>query len=307
MTALGLLLPRDCPVCRAPASSAADFLRKSLDETKLSAASFSSRKTPEFMSYHLVRCTRCATVFASEAPGAGALAEAYVEADFSTAAEADFAAATYRKALAPYLEALPSRGIAIEAGSGTGAFLNHLSQLGFQECIGIEPSHAAIAAAPAQLKGQIRQGVFRGDEFPPGTVSLICCFQTMEHLPEPREFVEAAFRMLEPGGMMALITHDYTALLNRILRGRSPIIDIEHLQLFCPASLNHLVSRAGFVPRGIRPIANTYRLSYWLTLLPLPAGLKRAIAATATATHLADREIKLNVGNLLTVAQKPGS
>jgi hypothetical protein len=71
--------------------------------------------------------------------------------------------------------------------------------------------------------------------------------------------------------------------------------------------LNHLVSHAGFVPRGIRPIANTYKLSYWLTLLPLPAGLKRAIAATATATHLADREIKLNVGNLLTVAQKPGS
>ena len=81
MTLLSSLRARDCPVCGESASKASPFLRKSFDESRLTKASFASRKTPEFMSYEQVRCGRCATVFASEAPGADALAAAYREAE----------------------------------------------------------------------------------------------------------------------------------------------------------------------------------------------------------------------------------
>jgi len=50
---------RDCPVCGASAAAAALFLERSLDEKRLTTASFASRKTPDFMSYHLVRCPAC--------------------------------------------------------------------------------------------------------------------------------------------------------------------------------------------------------------------------------------------------------
>jgi SAM-dependent methyltransferase len=296
---------RDCPVCREPASKATLFMRRSLDESKLTKDSFASRKTPEFMSYQLARCGRCTTVFASEAPDASALAHAYHEADYSTAEEASFAAAVYRKSLEPYLAGLPGRGTALQIGTGTGVFLGHLRQLGFRELVGIEPSEAAIAAAAEDVKSCIRPGVFVGDEFPAGSVSLICCFQTLEHVPEPREFVEAAFRMSQPGGMIALITHDYSALINRILGARSPIIDIEHVQLFCPESLRYIVSAAGYALLDVRSIRNVYPLSYWLSLLPAPSALKRAAVAATKAFHLAHIPVGLNVGNLLTVAQKP--
>ena len=305
MNLLGAMRHRDCPVCGEPSSTASLFLRRSFDEQRLTKASFASRKTPEFMSYQLVRCARCSTVFANEAPEADILANAYHEADYDSAQEAEFAARAYRKSLEPLLRGLPQRGSALEIGTGTGVFLAHLRQLGFREQIGIEPSPAAIAAATDDVRSRIRQGVFIGDEFPPGSLSLICCFQTLEHISDPRGFVGAAFRMLEPGGIIALVTHDYTALINRVLGARSPIIDIEHLQLFCTASLRHLVSAAGYSVQDIRSIRNVYPLSYWLRLLPMPLSMKRAAIGVTKAAHLANRPIGVNVGNLLTVARKP--
>ena len=296
---------RDCPVCGEPASKASLFLERSLDEARLTKDSFASRKTPEFMSYHLVKCWQCATVFAAEAPDAAALASAYHQADYSTAVEAVFAARTYEKTLEPFLTRLPRRGIALEIGTGTGIFLRHLRALGFAETVGIEPSTEAIAVADADVKASIREGVFVGGEFPANSVSFICCFQTLEHVPDPRGFVGAAFEMLEPGGMIALITHDYTAPINRLLGKRSPIIDIEHVQIFCPQALRHLVGAAGYVAVDIQSFRNVYPLSYWMSLLPVPNAAKRGAIAALRAVGLAGIAVGMNVGNLLTVAQKP--
>jgi SAM-dependent methyltransferase len=296
---------RDCPVCGKPSADASAFLEASFNESRLTASSFASRKSPEFMSYRLVRCAGCSTLYASEAPSAEALAGAYHAADFDSADEEAFAADTYQKALEPMLAALPARGMALEIGAGTGVFLRQLRRLGFGRILGIEPSSAAIAAAAADVRPHIRQGVFIGDEFPAESVSLICCFQTLEHVPEPRRLVEAARQMLTPGGILALVTHDYTAPLNRALGKRSPIIDIEHLQLFCPAALSTLLEAGGYDLLDMRPIKNVYPASYWLNLLPLPESLKRPALKLATAANVAKVPVGLNVGNLMSVAQKP--
>jgi len=50
---------RACPVCGAGPDLTTVFLDASFDPTKLTAASFASRKTPEFMSYRLLRCMGC--------------------------------------------------------------------------------------------------------------------------------------------------------------------------------------------------------------------------------------------------------
>jgi len=305
MSVLGALKRRDCPVCGASADVAEDFMAGTLDETRITKDSFASRKQPEFMSYRLVRCRTCSTVFAPEAPEGAALAEAYHLADYGSADEARFAAATYGDALSPYLEHLAHRGTAIEIGTGTGVFLSYLQRFGFSDPVGIEPSRAAIQAAAPEVKPLIREGIFTGTEYPPNSVSLVCCFQTLEHVPEPRSLVAKAYQMLEPGGLLALVTHDYDARINRFLGRRSPIIDIEHVQVFNPASLRHLVTSAGFELRDLMPFRNRYPMRYWVSLLPLPSGLKNAAIASLLALRLAKLPIRLNVGNLLTVAQKP--
>jgi SAM-dependent methyltransferase len=295
---------RACPVCQAGAGRATVFLEASLDPARLTATSFASRKLPEFMSYRLLRCSDCGTVYAVAAPGAEMLADAYAAADYDSSEEAALAADTYAAALARTIAGLPQRGRVLEIGTGTGVLLERLLDAGFAEAMGVEPSRAAIDAASPAVRGLIREGVFVETDFAPASFDLICCFQTLEHVPDPRALVRSCARLLRPGGALALVTHDYTAPLNRLLGRRSPIIDIEHLQLFCRPSLNRLQRDAGLQAQKISAIVNRYPLRYWLRLTPLPGGLKRAMDRLLAVASLDQVRIGVNVGNLLAIGHK---
>lgn len=305
MSVFDRLETRVCPVCGVGPGRATVFLEASFDAGRLTAGSFASRKTPEFMSYRLLQCLGCETVYAAAAPPAEMLAHAYAEADYDSSEEATLAADTYAAALAPAIAALPQRGRALEIGSGTGVLLQRLLDAGFTEAVGIEPSAAAIAAADPAVRGLIREGVFSEADFESKSFDLICCFQTLEHVSDPRALARSCARLLRPGGILALVTHDYSALLNRVLGRRSPIIDIEHLQLFCPFSLDRLLHDAELPSRGIKALRNRYPLRYWLRLMPLPGGLKRAVAGLLGFMGLDRVRFGLNVGNLLAIGQKP--
>ena len=57
--------------------------------------------------------------------------------------------------------------------------------------------------------------------------------------------MKEAFRILKPGGAIFLIGHNRRRSLSaRLLGRRSPIFDIEHLQLFSPRSLRQLLISA---------------------------------------------------------------
>ena len=301
---LPALHQRPCPVCASTAMRGV-FMHQRIDPTRLDGYSYASRKTPEHMTLRLVRCHECDVVYAPTVPDADWLAQAYQRAEFDTREEAGCAAATYAAALAPHVARMQRRGAALEVGAGTGAFLPHLLGFGFAPVIGIEPSLAAIAAADPPARQMIREGVFEPNAFEPGTLGMFCSFQTLEHVDSPRMLVQGAFRLLDAGGLIALVTHNYTALLNRLLGRWSPIIDIEHLQLFHPRSLRVLLAGAGFDAIRSVPLKNVYPARYWARLLPLPAIAKGGVNAGLKGLGLAGVNIGARVGNLLTVAWKP--
>jgi SAM-dependent methyltransferase len=302
MNHLTELVRRQCPVCTASTKDAERFLDRSFNADRITGASYASRKEPEYMSYRLVRCFVCGTIYAAEAPTPEFIAAAYRDADYDSAEEAEFAATTYSTVLRPALARLKRRGKLVEIGTGTGALLERFLAEGFDEIIGIEPSLAAIDAAKPAVKPFIREGIFDAVSFAPNSLSMICCFQTLEHVPNPRELVEAAFNLLEPNGMLALITHDVTAPINRVLGRRSPVFDIEHLQLFCPQNLRYLLSHVGFRSIETTTITNAYPLRYWLRLAPVP--FKQQILRLIAFFKLADLKISANVGNILTIVWK---
>lgn len=307
MSVLGSLQTRTCPVCGREERDAEPFLAASIDPTRVGAFSFASRKLPEYMSFRLVRCTGCETVFAAEAPRAENLVRAYEEADYDSAEEAADAARTYARELAPHLTGNDLSGRALEIGTGTGVFLRELKRLGFAEAVGVEPSVRAIAAAEPGVKDMIRAGIFRASDYEPESLSLICCFMTLEHVSDPRALTEAAFDLLRPGGRIAFVTHDYTARINKLMGRRSPIIDIEHMQLFCPSSLRLLLSLSGFETIEVASIRNAYSIRYWLRLAPMPAQLKTLALRVLSGLGLGRSTMALNVGNLIAVARKPKS
>src|SRR5450830_1071724 len=170
---------RSCPVCNTPSDQAQLFIAKNIDPELISGFSFASRKTPEYMCHQLVRCRICDLVYADTPPAVEELAQAYHTASYDSAEEANDAAMSYAEAIKPVLQALAHRGVALEIGTGTGIFLEHLKSDGFSELIGVEPSSAAIAAAPESRRIWIREGMFREQDFEPASIDLICCFMTM--------------------------------------------------------------------------------------------------------------------------------
>jgi SAM-dependent methyltransferase len=298
---------RPCPVCGEGPDNATLFLEESFNPARLDSFSFASRKAPEFMSYRLLRCTECSTVYAAAAPPTEALATAYAKAAYDSAEEAALAADTYEAALRPMIASLAQRARALEIGTGTGVFLERLRRGGFVDVVGIEPSKAAIDAAEAEIRPFIREGIFVEKEFSPESFDFICCFQTLEHVSGPKELVESCLRLLRPGGILACVTHDYRAPINRLLGRRSPIIDIEHLQLFCGPSLKALLANAGFVLEKLSPLVNRYPLRYWARLSPLPEPIKKGSTQMLALLGLASVRVGLNVGNLVAVGRKPYS
>jgi SAM-dependent methyltransferase len=235
------------------------------------------------------------------------LAAAYSKAAYDSAEEAILAADTYEAALQPVIASLPQRAHALEIGTGTGVFLERLRTAGFADVAGVEPSKAAIEAAEAKIRPFIYEGVFTEEEFARESFDLICCFQTLEHVSAPKELTESCLRLLRPGGVLAYVTHDYTAPINRLLGRRSPIIDVEHLQLFCRSSLEKLLASAGFVAEQITPLVNRYPLRYWLRLSPLPPPIKRVSSHALAFLGLGGLRIGVNVGNLMAIGRKPYS
>lgn len=298
-------MARNCPICGSGRENSEIFMERNIDADKLSSFSYASRKLPEYMCHEMLRCKGCDLVYVSEPPADDELANAYHVADYDSSEEANDAAAAYIKAIRPAFSQLRGRESVLEIGTGTGVFLEELNRAGFSRLVGIEPSSSAIEAAPSHRRDWIVEGIFQEEDYAPSSFDLICCFMTMEHVPDPKLISDAAFRLLRPGGAFVVIVHNYRSAVNRILGKRSPIIDVEHMQLFSPESIDRLYKEGGYERVATRAFVNRYSLQYWLRLMPLPGPAKKLATSLSGATGLGKAKIGMNVGNTIAYGFKP--
>jgi SAM-dependent methyltransferase len=298
---------RPCPVCGSTDDSR-ELYPQRIDAARIDGMSYASRKEPEFMSLRMVVCPECELLYAPRIPSAEFLARAYADTGYDSGAEARHAAASYSDALAARLADLPDRSSVLEVGAGNGALLAHLRSLGFEQLVGIEPSRDAAQSASPDLRGLIRVESFDPTRLPKGHFSLIIANQTLEHIDEPFEFLAAARQLLKPRGALMIVSHNYRHWLMRLLGTRSPIIDIEHLQVFSPGSLAYALRRAGFIALDVGSFSNSYPLHYWTRLLPLPPIVKRPLHAWLRGGRdggMGAIMLRARVGNMLAWAHVP--
>jgi len=297
------LVSRCCPICGGAGSSRL-FAEANFDAARLDGFAFSSRKLPEFMHYRLLECALCDLVYASDIPSVDFLEHAYDEAEFASTVEAEFASRTYASVVERIQRKLPDRAGALDIGTGDGCFLEKLLSVGFTGVEGVEPSSAPIRSAKPAIQPLIRHGLFRAGDFQRESFRLITCFQTIEHVDEPLELVRAAETLLKSQGALLLICHNRRGVVNSMLGSKSPIRDIEHLQLFSPRSAARLLEQAGFADVEVTPIVNRYPIDYWIRLLPLPVGLKIGLANLMNSIGLGSLALPMPVGNLAVVGYK---
>jgi SAM-dependent methyltransferase len=291
------LVARACPVCGD--ADGRELFPERIDPGGLDEYAFASRKYPEYMHHRLVECRICDLVYANPVLALDEIDAAYDAAAFDSKEEAVCASRTYAGLVRRIRGRLSHPGSALDIGTGEGSFLEQLLDLGFDRVAGYEPSAAPLAAASARVRELIVHDVFApGGAAGRGPFDLITCFMTIEHVPDPAGLCRDALGLLAPGGALMIVCHDRRAPLNRALGARSPIMDIEHLQLFSQASARQLLARTGYADIDVRRIVNRYPLHYWLKLAPLPRPVKTALVSGARRGPLGSLSLSLPVGNL---------
>ena len=294
---------RPCPICGSVDESQV-YSDAHFDLARLDEYAYASRKIPEYMHYRLITCPVCDLLYASPAPSLESLARAYRDAGFDSGEEARYASQTYAGYLPAIIRRLPDGDGAIDIGTGDGAFLRELLAAGFTGVAGVEPSAAPISTAHDDVRELIRNDIFRPELFEPGRFSLITCFQTMEHVHDPIELARGAYSRLKKGGAAFFIGHNRRGLVNRLLGRKSPIFDIEHLQLFSPKSARSLFERTGFVNVEVHRIVNRYPLQYWTKLLPMPKDMKVGCLTALKRTGIGRLPLPMAVGNIAVIGYK---
>jgi len=297
------LKTRHCPICGSSEHSRL-FMEANYSEEKMDGFSYSSRKMPEAMHLRMLRCTTCDLLYASPAPSLDNLESAYQQAEFDSGEEAEFASHTYSRLVSKILPKLPDKNGALDIGTGDGVFLERLLELGFSNVSGVEPSQAPIDAAKPHIKPLIIEGLFNPESFAEGSFSLITSFQTLEHVENPKEILEAVHRLLKPGGVFVTVSHNYRSLSAKLMGSKSPIFDIEHLQLFSQKSMKQLLEICGFSEVSSVPISNSYPLYYWLKMLPIGSKLKLSLIKLSKKLKFGYWPVSVYAGNMFVMGRK---
>jgi 2-polyprenyl-6-hydroxyphenyl methylase/3-demethylubiquinone-9 3-methyltransferase len=140
-----------------------------------------------------------------------------------------------------------------DLGCGNGAAANEISQSGYM-LSGVDPSTDGIQQAKEHFPHlDLRTGSAYDDlKATFGTFSAVVSLEVVEHVYDPRQYIQTLFSLVEPGGVAIISTpyHGYLKNLAIAVTGKfdkhvSPLWDHGHIKFWSIKSLTQL----GFVPK----------------------------------------------------------
>jgi len=227
-------IPRTCPVCDS--SQSQPYLEKH--------------------GLKMVRCERCSMLFANPVPSEFASGQYYDRegADYylsQAKLESDYATVRFERELNLFRRHCQS-GAVLDVGCSSGAFLYQLKQRfrGVYEILGTDVSGAPLDYA--ESKGvPVLRGDFLAHNFGDKKFDAVTLWAVLEHLLEPKRFLEKAASVLKQGGFCFVLVPNMKSLAVRAIGKRYRYIYPQHLNYFTRATLARLVAN-WFSPVEIR-------------------------------------------------------
>ena len=139
----------------------------------------------------------------------------------------------------------------LEIGCSHGGFLGLAELAGFS-VTGIELSPWIVEFARKSFGVDVRSGPIERQGFQSASFDVICLFDVLEHLQDPRRTLEYCAQALTPNGVLLVQTPQYPAGidLSELQERKHPFLKMllpdEHLFLFSAESVKKLLNEAGF-------------------------------------------------------------
>ena len=159
---------------------------------------------------------------------------------------------------------LPAQGQVLDLGCAYGFFLMELPPSWRK--FGLEVSrYAAKLAQKNNPDATIKNGTLKLASFPNPKFDLVTLWDVIEHLDQPKKTLELVYRLLKPGGKIALTTGDVDSVFAKLQGSHWHLYNPpQHLSFFSGRTLSGLLETIGYKNiRANHPAAN-YPLSYLL-------------------------------------------
>lgn len=139
----------------------------------------------------------------------------------------------------------------VEVGSGKGEFLDALCRLGNNRGVGFDPSYTPERAAYGDTPNLTFVSDFYSEKYADYTADFICCRHTLEHIPDPVDFLHMLRGVIGDRRNVRLFFEVPNALFT--LRDLA-VWDIiyEHCSYFTPDSLAYSFRNSGFHVTDVR-------------------------------------------------------
>ena len=216
-------LMRACPVCGSSESRV--YLQK--EEVRL------------------VCCGRCSMIYVSPVPAEFASGQYYErEAGYYLSPaklQNDYADVRFERELRLFRKYCQN-GNVLDVGCSTGAFLFQLRKrfAGDYDIIGTDVSGPALDYAESRGIPIVRGG-FPEIRFHRQQFDAVTFWAVIEHLSDPKTFLEKAWSVLKPAGQCFVLVPNMNSLATRLLGRRYRYIYPQHLNYFTRTTLTNLV------------------------------------------------------------------
>ncbi len=253
----------------------------------------------------LYRCERCGTVAQPSLPKGDALLELYRQMrDDRYLEEESGRRATARRVLGEIGHFAPS-GRLLDVGCGHGLLLDEARMAGY-EVEGLELSEHAAAHARDTLGLTVHSKTLADVPATPRYNAIVLA-DVIEHLDDPVAAIERCGRLLEPGGVLCVVTPDPGSRTAQLAGagwwGYLPA----HTYLLPRKTLRELLHRKGLDVEADIGLVRTFTLRYWMAGLAERGGaVGRAVQTARRATPKSAR-VSLSLGDERVIVARSGA
>jgi len=251
----------------------------------------------------LFRCERCGTVAQPSLPRGDALLELYRNMRDSHYLEEERGRrATANRILDAIAGRAPS-GRLLDVGCGHGLLLDEARTRGY-EVEGLELSSDAAAHARDGLGLTVHQTTV--DELD-SRFNAIVLADVLEHLDDPARAIDHCARLLEPGGVLCLVTPDPASRTARLAGagwwGYLPA----HTFLLPRSTLKQVLDRKGLDVTDDMPLVRTFTLRYWMAGLAERGGAVGKVVNGIRRATPRQARLSLSLGDERVIVARRGA